>query len=551
MKGGFGIEKDKLFEAGNADTIWRKYCGFLDLSLEEFMVIQKALLMEQVELVWDTKLGEAITGGVKPQSVDEFRRMVPLTTYEDYEPYLKEKQDNILAENPIIWAHTSGHAGLKKWVPYTRVSVSRLADDTITAFILSAATRKGEVRVRPDARVVLNLPSIPYTTGIMAWATAERLPYQAIPPLEDAEGMVFQERIQQGFKIALGTGVDFAASIAVVLAKVGERFSHLGKNMRLDFQLWHPMALYRVMRAWIRSKLAKRQILPRDIWKVKGLVCGGTDTAVYRDQIYYYWGVQPLDAYVSTETGYIAMEAWNKKSMTFIPYSNFYEFIPEEEWLKSRDDKEYRPDTVLLDGVKPGKTYEIVITNFHGGAFLRYRLGDLVKITGLSDNETGVKLPQMEFVSRADELIDIAGFTRLDEKTIWTAIQNLSIPYEEWCARKEQVEGKPVLHLYLELKTNGWDSGMIERALDKQLIMADRDYRDLRTMTGSEPVLVTLLKQGTFQYYMEEKQSAGFDLAHLKPSHINATDAVIGQLMQINEGNPQRKSKKAGALSMT
>ena len=136
-------------------------------------------------------------------------------------------------------------------------------------------------------------------------------------------------------------------------------------------------------------------MLPRDIWKVKGLVCGGTDTAIYRDLIYHYWGVQPLDVYVSTETGFIAMQGWNKKGMTFVPYSNFYEFIPEEEWLKSREDKEYQPSTVLLDEVESGKIYEIVITNFYGGPFLRYRLGDLIRIISLKDEEMGVNLPQM------------------------------------------------------------------------------------------------------------------------------------------------------------
>ena len=106
---------------------------------------------------------------------------------------------------------------------------------------------------------------------------------------------------------------------------------------------------------------------------------------------------------------FIAMQGWNKKGMTFVPYSNFYEFIPEEEWLKSKDDKGYQPSTVLLDAVEEGKTYEIVITNFHGGPFFRYRLGDLIKICSLKDEETGVNLPQMIFQSRTDDIINIAG----------------------------------------------------------------------------------------------------------------------------------------------
>lgn len=546
----FNIEKDPLFELGNADTIWKKYCGFLGLSLEDFMVIQKALLMEQIELVWDTPLTRRIIDGDKPATVDEFRSIVPLTTYEDYVSILQEKKDDALSAKPAIWAHTSGHAGEFKWVPYTAGNVARLADDTLSAFILSAATRKGEVRVHPEAKVVLNLPPVPYITGIMARATASRLSFQAIPPLEDMEKISFQERIEAGYRIAMSTGVDFAASIAVVLVKVGETFSNISKNTRFGLKADNPMALWRVFQALVKSKFSKRSLLPRDIWKVKGLVCGGADTSIYRNQLYHYWGIHPLDAYVSTESGFIAMQGWNKKDMTFIPYSNFYEFIPEKEWLRSKEDNTYQPATVLLDEVKPGETYELVITNFHGGAFIRYRLGDLVKITATDDNQTGVKLPQMVFASRADELIDIAGFTRLDEKTIWAAIQNTLIPYEEWCARKEYYNDQPVLHIYFEPKSDTRESNDIARLIDIQLIALDEGYRDLRNMTGIDPIRVTVLKNGTFAHYLQEKQNEGFDLAHLKPLHINPPDKTIEYLVSVSHKGPERRREKNKALSL-
>jgi hypothetical protein len=38
--------------------ILQKYCGFLDLSLAEFMEIQEQILIEQMELVYDSPLGK-------------------------------------------------------------------------------------------------------------------------------------------------------------------------------------------------------------------------------------------------------------------------------------------------------------------------------------------------------------------------------------------------------------------------------------------------------------------------------------------------------------
>jgi phenylacetate-coenzyme A ligase PaaK-like adenylate-forming protein len=98
--------------------------------------------------------------------------------------------------------------------------------------------------------------------------------------------------------------------------------------------------------------------------------------------------------------------------MTFIPNLNFLEFIPETEYLKSQLDDSYQPKTVLLDEVKDGETYELVITNFHGGILTRYRLGDVVRITSLRNEKLGIDIPQMVFEGRADDLIEIGGMGR-------------------------------------------------------------------------------------------------------------------------------------------
>jgi len=42
-----------LMRQGRKEELWQMCCGFLDLSLEQFMTIQKRLLLEQIELLWD------------------------------------------------------------------------------------------------------------------------------------------------------------------------------------------------------------------------------------------------------------------------------------------------------------------------------------------------------------------------------------------------------------------------------------------------------------------------------------------------------------------
>ena len=110
------------------------------------------------------------------------------------------------------------------------------------------------------------------------------------------------------------------------------------------------------------------------------------------------------------------MQTWGT-GLTFVPDMNFLEFIPEDELDKSRKEPGYQPRTLLLDQVTPGSIYEIVVTNFHGGTFVRYRLGDLIKIIALGNEKAGIRIPQMIFHSRADDIIDLGGFARLTERT--------------------------------------------------------------------------------------------------------------------------------------
>jgi len=526
------LTEDKFFTREYCDQTWQRYCGFLDLSLWEFMEFQKHLLLDEIGLIADTPLGIKLMSGNKPGSIEEFRRLVPLTTYEDYVPYIGNCQEDALAQKPCYWAHTSGKGGTFKWAPYTERADEVLCRNIICAAILSLANKRGEVNLRPGFKVLSNLPERPYTSGYFAHSVASRFTWYNIPPLHMSEKMEFQERIKKGFEIALGDKVDLVISMSSVLIKLGDSFSEGTRSIKFSLFMLHPKILFRLARAWLTSKREGRAILPKDLWPVKSVISFGVDLAIYKDKISRCWGKEPHEFYGFTEAGFVAVQSWNKKGMTFFPNTAFLEFIPEEEWLKWREDKNYQPSTVLLDEVKEGERYEVVATNFYGMPFLRYRVGDLIKIISLRDEKTGVNLPQMIFQTRADEIIDVGGFTRLDEKTIWQAIANTQVRYTDWTIRKEYEGGEPILHLYIE-PNEEIGAKDIEGLVHDQLKAVDRDYKNLHNMLGIKPLRVTLLPKGTFQHYYNTKRAAGFDLAHLKPPHMNASEETIRELLDL------------------
>jgi hypothetical protein len=531
----------ELFMRGMYDELWQRCCGFIDLSLKDFMRIQRRLLLEQLEFLKKCELGQKIMDGVRPGSVEEFRGLVPLTTYADYAPYLLKRRMDVLPKKPILWQYTSGKSGEYpyRWAPVTARQLDEIEPLIFALLLFSSCNRRGEIALREYDRVLYGMAPPPYTTGTMTRVFPNEL-FTLLPPIEASENLSFEKRMQQGFELALSEGLDLCIAMSSVTVAIGERFSQRGRQRAsIKDLLGQPRTTLRLVKGLVKSKLARRSLMPKDIWTLKGLVTFGIDGSVYREKIKEMWGRYPLDFHGCTEAVFIAMQTWDYQGMTFIPNLNFFEFIPEKESLRSKEDPAYQPSTLLLDEVKPGN-YELVITSFHGGPFVRYRLGHLVKIISLRNDQLNIDIPQMVFLTRIDDQIDIAGFTRLSEKVIWRAIENTGLFYEDWVARKE-VKEKPVLHLYIELKENGYTTAeQVSNLVHGELRKLDHPYAELESFTGLKPLQVTLLPENAFKAYKLKQEAAGAELAHLKPPHINPSDGAIDFLV-----NKARKIKVA------
>ena len=521
----------ELFKQGRYEELWQRCCGFIDLSLEDFMQIQRRLLLEQLELLKKCELGRYIMNGADPYTLEGFRERVPLTTYDDYAPYLLEKREDVLPQKPALWQYTSGKSGEYpfRWAPVTPEQLNEIEPLIFTLLLFSGCRQRNDIAFLENDKVLYGMAPPPYATGTMARVFPYEL-FNFLPPVDEAEKMSFEERIQRGFELALSDGLDVCLTMSSVAVAIGNRFSQKSNNTNIASLLKRPKALPRLARGLIKSKLAHRPLLPKDLWSLKGLITFGIDSAIFKEKIKEAWGIEPLEFHGCTEAVIIATQTWNHQGMTFIPHLNLFEFIPEEEGIKSREDPTYQPSTLLMDEVKPGK-YELVITSFHGGPFVRYRLGHLVEITSLRNEQLNIDIPQMVFLSRVDDQIDIAGFTRLSEKIIWQAIENTGLAYEDWTARKE-LNGEPRLHLYIESKENGHVTAeQIAASVDDELKKLDAPYAELESFTGLRPLVVTLLPSNAFKLYKQRQQASGADLAQLKPPHINPSGDTIDFLL--------------------
>jgi hypothetical protein len=521
----------KYFEEGRKDDLWKRHCGWFSLSRSDFREIQTRLVLEQIKILGPSKIGKAFFGEHIPTSVEEFRQATPLTTYSDYEEMLMDKNEEDLPVKPFVWARTTGtSSGQPKWIPYSRSMYDHFSDPIIGGMLLSSCSEPGDVKLDRNDKFLMATAPPPYSSAYIMRSMRDNFGVIFLPSLEEGEKMTYGERVATGFKLALREGLDYFMGISVVLARMGEQFEQQSPNTRPSRDLLNPFILWRLVKALIISKINKREILPKDIWHLKGVMCGGTDTEIYGDKIEYYWGKKPLEGYANSESGTMAIQAWNLKGMIFYPDNAFLEFIPIAEANKNKTDPGYIPKTVLYDELDLG-LYELVFSNFYGGVLVRYRIGDLFEVISNDDQEIGSELPQVRFYSRADYIIDLSNFVRFTEKDIWKTIGATGIEYEDWAARKENIAGNSVLHIYIELKpSNEITEEGLHGELDKQFSARFSDYRDIKGILGYNPLVVTKLPPGSFNAYMKEKTAAGADLAHLKPPHMKPSDEIMKNL---------------------
>ena len=156
-----------MLQDGDNEKIWKSFLGFLDLSVDEFMEIQERLLLEQISLLSKSELGIKIMGAKKINSIDEFRRIVPLTTYDDYAETLLNKRSDELPSEPLHWVQTTWKGGNNdiKLAPYSKTMVEEHTKMFLSSLILSTSSRRGKFNLRNYDKFLYGMAPMPYLTG--------------------------------------------------------------------------------------------------------------------------------------------------------------------------------------------------------------------------------------------------------------------------------------------------------------------------------------------------------------------------------------------------
>jgi hypothetical protein len=492
-------------------------------------------MKEQIRLWSNSGIGKSFLGEKKDLTIDEFRNEVPLTTYGDYADILLSKKSDMLPQEPVMWLQTTWEGGKHplKLAPYTEGMLETFKNNLMSVSTISSCDETKKTKLRNGDRVLFGLAPLPYVTGLFPLVFEEEIDFKFLPPVKDASNLSFGERNRKGFSMGMEQGIDVFFGLSSVIHYITENFAAMLKSGSASKSIskilkMSPTMIFRFMKARYVCKKEGRDIMPSDLFKLKSLVCAGTDTISYKDSLKAAWGIDPLEIFAGTEVSIVGTETLSRNGMVFFPDNCFYEFIPEEDVYQNMDDPTFRPRTFLMSELVAEHNYELVVTVFKGGAFARYRVGDMFRCVSTRGDET-TRLPKLVYIDRVSDVIDIAGFTRISENSIKDVIRLSGIAIKHWIAKKEyDSQRRPFLHLYIEMEPENLHLIAVSRQVIKEHLEVyfkyfDADYNDLKKMLGIEPLVIDILKCGTIEAFQEEK---GRIVRRMNPSEFDLLELL-------------------------
>ena len=181
----------------------------------------------------------------------------------------------------------------------------------------------------------------------------------------------------------------------------------------------------------------------------------------------------------------------------------FPEFIPEKNKVDVTFSTHEVPDIITLGQVEVGKRYQFIATPFFND-MTRYIMPDIFECIDSGDDLLNCDTPIFKYYSRADKLLVLHNFTRINEEEIINAMVEANIPFVDFTIRKEMDGSREYIVLYVELSSDMVESEIIER-LNSVLIESDKDWRDLVNFLKVVPIKVNKLSKGSFNRYLQKK----------------------------------------------
>lgn len=487
----------------------------------------------------------------KIHTIEDYKRNVDLGDYEDFEKYIQKEchgQKNILTKEDVeYFGHSSGTTGSQKILPITKTSRNiALKLNGMLCQKLVYDNLKDNWTYGRGTMIVDMIPgnkskSGAYITSASSGGMSKIKGLSSYVWTSPKEVMEMTDKDAAFYlhvlfalkeKDLMYVGSLFISSILDFFRFIEKNHNQLVQDL-INGTITDKIKMEPKIRTILNKKLGKCPKRANEIKKEFALgFCGiakrlwhkliyiacvtGANFNNYNDIVRYYIKDLPICsiAYAATE-GFIGVNPYcDKIEYIIVPDSCFYEFI------KFKDIDSTNPKTYLINELDVNEKYEIVLTTVNG--LYRYRLGDVVEVTGFYNNT-----PKIKFLFRKNMLLNMVS-EKTTENHVNTALLKVIndfhmklIDYTTY-ADNSVTPGRYIIYIEIENfnSTDGID--FFESKLDSELMKCNPAYARFRKRNRLQRLKVRFLRKGTFKKYKNKILSTGISANQIKiPRVIN------------------------------
>lgn len=380
-------------------------------------------------------------------SIDEYRKKVPFSNYDDYAPYIERMinndEEDLITSYPVRhYALSSGSVGVPKHIPVTQATLDNYAiyGASILFGVMDEYFRNTTGKSYKDGFCLNTIEAPPMVTengipkgpisGTCMRVFADHLlsfmtsPAELVFPTESMDSKYLKLRFALANRKVTCMTSAFMTSLVDLMTWLESNWEEMcddiekgvigesvmiSPELRRKFEAMFEPDPKRADELREEFKKGFDEIVIR-IWPdfqwLGAIGTGGFSQ--YTQKMRKYTGRNvPYSFlnYAASESLMAVARRTGEDGFVLLPDGGFYEFIPADA-----DDDE---TTLTIDQLEEGKDYEIVVTNLSG--FYRYRIKDVVRVKGFY-NES----PMVSFLYRKNQMISIAGEKTNEEALRWT-----------------------------------------------------------------------------------------------------------------------------------
>lgn len=525
----------------------------IDKALQELCMDAASVNTENLKLILSENAGTEFGiryGFSEINNADEYRKCLPVMDYSGFAPYIQKMMqgmENQLTVYPVVsYCQTSGTQGKPKYIPVSSVALERYSN-YFERYKNAVFQKQGGKRFLVNAfRTDLSRPIEPVSLFSEIYF---RFLYE--------KGLFKTEEFIGGTDTIFTCGKEDAD---IFYAKLWTSFLEEDITMLESQFLYELLCFFGYMEEnWqnvlrdiknhnippeislspkIREELLHMEVSEERLAAVEEECRKGFDNIAGRlwknlcqasgvGNRAYHTETAALDRYLGSISRYYlcycASECYlgaplyeNEFGYVLIPQNAFFEFLPYNT-VKCGEEKTYLPSEL-----ETGKLYEPVITNFSG--LYRYRLGDVVKITGFFGES-----PVMEFMFRRNQALNIVG-EKIDLQQLEDAVYSLreyGILVQQYCVgvSMERIPGRYFVAMSVEKGKGTADREKTADLFDEALAKRNPDYADLRKLKQLGRPEVVFFEGHNYTKFLES-QGMSKNHGHNKPKHIFSEEIV-------------------------